>query len=368
MTGPTDGDDWDFPEVDPADPASTALPGPEAEPVYDTGSDAWWRAQASAQREAATTEQPGLPVEGVPAEVPVDDVPELVEPQVLLPDPPAAPVVPPPAVPAPDVATPLDRGWLPDDLAADPLADPEPPPAEPVRAYVPPVPVAAGVPVPVVPEPVVRESEAQVTREPPAAEGTLRDRPVPEPPPVGPLRALAGAGLAVAGVALGIGALLVFTHDDPQGNPVVASPPTAAVSGPPTAAPSAEPPTATPVLPSPPATTPVAPPVAPPASPSAPPATTGPAAPVVPVSVLNNSRVSGLADRSAARFRAGGWPVRTTGNYSGGTIPQTTVYYPPGQQASAQRFAKQFGIPRVRPRFSGIPTSGMTVIVTRDYA
>ena len=102
-------------------------------------------------------------------------------------------------------------------------------------------------------------------------------------------------------------------------------------------------------------------------APATTPATTPAQAPVVPVSVLNNSRIKGLADRASARFRAGGWPVATTGNYRGGNIAQTTVYYAPGQQASAERFAKQFGIPRVAPRFPGIPVQGMTVILTRDY-
>ncbi len=196
--------------------------------------------------------------------------------------------------------------------------------------------------------------------------GEPRERPAPPPVPVGPVRAVAGAGLAVAGVALGIGALLVVTGGDDKGSPAVVSPPIASqgVTSPsPTASPTAR---ATPqpsgVSPAPSASA-----VVPPA-PTPAPTPTAAQAPIVPVSVLNNSRISGLADRSAARFRAGGWPVRTTGNYSGGTIAQTTVYYPPGQQASAERFAKQFGIPRVRPRFSGIPTSGMTVIVTRDYA
>jgi hypothetical protein len=92
------------------------------------------------------------------------------------------------------------------------------------------------------------------------------------------------------------------------------------------------------------------------------------AAPIRPVWVLNNSRIKGLADRSARKFRAGGWPVRGTGNYRGGTIAETTVYYAPGQLGSAQRFAKQFDIPRVRPRFSGLPGSGMTVVLTRDYS
>jgi len=90
-------------------------------------------------------------------------------------------------------------------------------------------------------------------------------------------------------------------------------------------------------------------------------------APIVPVTVLNNSRVKGLADRAAARFRAGGWPVPATGNYRR-TLAATTVYFPPGGRASAQRFARQFGIDRVVPRFAGLPGSGLTVVLTRDFA
>jgi hypothetical protein len=86
------------------------------------------------------------------------------------------------------------------------------------------------------------------------------------------------------------------------------------------------------------------------------------------VTVLNNSRRSGLAATAAARFRAGGWPVPTTGNYRG-RIEQTTVYYAAGQEASARRFAAQFHVPRVLPRSAlpGLPSQGMTVVLTRDY-
>ena len=70
MTEPRDpdGDDWGFPEVDPA---STDLPAAEdEEPLgegpYDTGSDAWWRAQAAAQR-AAAAQEPQVPPVAPPA-------------------------------------------------------------------------------------------------------------------------------------------------------------------------------------------------------------------------------------------------------------------------------------------------------------
>jgi len=176
------------------------------------------------------------------------------------------------------------------------------------------------------------------------------------PPPVSPARKLWGALLAVAAVLLVIGAFwLVNGDDEPTGGPTVALPthaPTATHAPTPTPSHSTAPrptPTKTPVVT---ATTP--PPVL--------------AAPIRPVTVLNNSKIKGLADRTKRKFEAGGWPVSGTGNYRGGVISQTTIYYAPGQLGSAQRFARQFGIPRVLPRFSGLPGSGLTVVLTRDYA
>jgi hypothetical protein len=176
-----------------------------------------------------------------------------------------------------------------------------------------------------------------------------------EPPAVSRRRAFLGALLAVAGVALGIAALLLW-RDQPSGTPTVSLPtgrpsavvtPSAQPTAAPTSAPTAAPTTAPTTVPS---------------------ASAAPLpSPVVPVTVLNNSKVKGLADRSSRKFSAGGWPVAATGNYRGGTIAQTTVYYAPGQLGSAQRFAKQFGIDRVLPRFSGLPGKGLTVVLTRDY-
>ena len=84
--------------------------------------------------------------------------------------------------------------------------------------------------------------------------------------------------------------------------------------------------------------------------------------------MLNNSRITGLADRAAARFRSGGWPIKETGNFRG-TLTETTVYYAPGQLDSARLLARSFsGLTRVRPRFETLPGSGLTVVLTRDYA
>ncbi|MCU1595889.1 MAG: hypothetical protein JWO12_3281, partial [Frankiales bacterium] len=56
MTGPEEpGDDWAFPEVASPGPTSLELPAEDVEQAFDTGSDAWWRQQAEAQRRAAET-------------------------------------------------------------------------------------------------------------------------------------------------------------------------------------------------------------------------------------------------------------------------------------------------------------------------
>jgi hypothetical protein len=332
----------DFPEVVPAGPASTQLPVSQPEEVvYDTGSDAWWRAQAAAQKAASEGETPPAPAE--PPTPEYVEPPPLIEPTVLLPSLVTPPVMTPPAAtppwnpppvatpPAGPQTSPLDQAWAPDEL---PEPEPEPDPE--------PEPIWAATPAEVVVEPGPDASYTDVPRErtePPAA-------------PVSRLQAATGAGIAVLGVALAVGALFVFNHKDDKGSPAIVAPSvgvtkTTAPTAPPTTAPT---PTATPSI-APTATT--VPPVA--------------VAPVVPVSVLNNSKIKGLASRAVTRFKAGGWPVPVQGNYRGGTIATTTVYYAPGQQASAQRFAKQFGIARVAPRFPGLPTTGMTVVLTRDY-
>jgi hypothetical protein len=202
------------------------------------------------------------------------------------------------------------------------------------------------------PLPVTEHDTGPIPPYPPGPEFYEGLRNQPEPPPVGRRQALLGALLAVAGVVIGIVLLYAFRHDSGGGQGPVVAAPTHTVSR----APSATPTTAR--------TTPT-----PTKAPAAQPTTAAPvAAPIRPVLVLNNSRVHNLAQRSADRFRAGGWPVSGTGNYSGGVISRTTIYYAPGQLGSAQRFAKQFAIPRVIPRFSGLPGSGLTVVLTRDYS
>lgn len=177
-----------------------------------------------------------------------------------------------------------------------------------------------------------------------------------------PARAVAGAAVAVAGVLLGIGSLLWATSSAvPQGDPTVrpaAGPQPTADAPDPSAAGGSAPALD---LPATDAATPDAPPQSPAASAAS-------AAPVrEPVLVINNSRIHDLAQRAASRFSAAGWPVKGIDSVSG-RIRQTTVYYLPGQEEQARAFAAQFGISRVLPRLPQLPGTGLTVVVTRDYA
>lgn len=215
-------------------------------------------------------------------------------------------------------------------------------------------------------EPVLADDLLTAQDEPLAATYAVPRRSAASTAPVSPVRALAGALVAVAGVLLGIGALLWAT-EAPGGSPalvdrtqaaeVVASPEQSAEPLASAAAPAESP--AASAISSVSAATPLvqASPPAPPASP-----------PKLALTVLNNSRITGLADRAAARFRSGGWPIKETGNFRG-TLTETTVYYEPGQLASARLLATSFrGLTRVLPRFASLPGSGLTVVLTRDYA
>lgn len=88
----------------------------------------------------------------------------------------------------------------------------------------------------------------------------------------------------------------------------------------------------------------------------------------LPLDVLNDSRITGLAARATAQFQSGGWSVATTGNFKGTDVPETTVFYPDGGKAAADQLAAQFGIQRVLPAPSGLSSSDLTVALARDWA
>jgi hypothetical protein len=87
----------------------------------------------------------------------------------------------------------------------------------------------------------------------------------------------------------------------------------------------------------------------------------------VPVRVLNNSMIAGLAAKTANQLSANGWTIAETGNYPGTNIAKTTVYYgtSPGDRDAARAIADDIGAD-VAPKSSVIGDSapGVTVIVT----
>jgi hypothetical protein len=83
--------------------------------------------------------------------------------------------------------------------------------------------------------------------------------------------------------------------------------------------------------------------------------------------VLNDSRITGLAARATEQFRAAGWDVATTGNFKGPDVPETTIFYPDGDKAAADRLARQFGIHRLQPATSDLSSSHLTVALARDW-
>lgn len=91
----------------------------------------------------------------------------------------------------------------------------------------------------------------------------------------------------------------------------------------------------------------------------------------VPVRVLNNSKIQGLAAKAEADLKADGWNVVAKGAYSATNVPTSTVYYRPGnaeEEATARAIAKEFGM-QVAPRLKTLENqpAGVIVIVTKEY-
>lgn len=90
----------------------------------------------------------------------------------------------------------------------------------------------------------------------------------------------------------------------------------------------------------------------------------------VPLIVLNNTTIKGLAGTAATRFREGGWTVSHIDNLQN-TILSTCAYYDPSvpnAKAAAQALQRQFpAIRRVEPKFPQLPSGPVVVVLTPDY-
>jgi LytR cell envelope-related transcriptional attenuator len=85
------------------------------------------------------------------------------------------------------------------------------------------------------------------------------------------------------------------------------------------------------------------------------------------VEVFNNSAVTGLAGRVAAQTAHLGWQVVGSDNWYG-TIPATTVYYPPRLAEAGRQLALDLGIHRTMPAVSPMRLDRLTVILTGPLA
>jgi hypothetical protein len=85
------------------------------------------------------------------------------------------------------------------------------------------------------------------------------------------------------------------------------------------------------------------------------------------VDVYNNSGVNGLAAATSAQISGAGWQVVTSDNWYG-TIPASTVYYPPALAAEARLLGRDLGIARIMPAVDPMSMDRLTVILTADRA
>lgn len=81
------------------------------------------------------------------------------------------------------------------------------------------------------------------------------------------------------------------------------------------------------------------------------------------VVVFNNTSITGLAGETLARVQEIGWNGIAADNWYG-TIPATTVYFPPGMRDAAQKLALDLGIQRLVPADAAMSDTNLTVILT----
>ncbi len=81
------------------------------------------------------------------------------------------------------------------------------------------------------------------------------------------------------------------------------------------------------------------------------------------VEVYNNSGITGLAGQVSERATGIGWQVVGSDNWYG-TIPATTVYYPPKLKLAAKTLALDLGIRRTAPAVDPMRLDRLTVILT----
>ncbi len=83
------------------------------------------------------------------------------------------------------------------------------------------------------------------------------------------------------------------------------------------------------------------------------------------VEVYNNSGITGLAGRVGTSANDVGWQVVGTDNWYG-SIPETTVYFPPRLKAEAKQLALDLGITRTAPAVGAMKRDRLTIVLTAE--
>jgi hypothetical protein len=83
------------------------------------------------------------------------------------------------------------------------------------------------------------------------------------------------------------------------------------------------------------------------------------------VEVYNNTGITGLAGRVAGQAAGAGWQVVGSDNWVG-TIPASTVYFPPKLARAGKQLALDLGIRRVQPAVDPMKLDRLTIILTGD--
>ncbi|PSL02524.1 LytR cell envelope-related transcriptional attenuator [Haloactinopolyspora alba] len=86
-----------------------------------------------------------------------------------------------------------------------------------------------------------------------------------------------------------------------------------------------------------------------------------------PVGIANQTDVEGLEEYARDRLQDGGWEVPAVSGFEG-NVPETTVYYPEGQEEAAEALSAQFPeVGRIRPTFDGVNQTRLVIVLVDDY-
>ncbi|WP_336716335.1 LytR C-terminal domain-containing protein [Arthrobacter sp. USHLN218] len=82
-----------------------------------------------------------------------------------------------------------------------------------------------------------------------------------------------------------------------------------------------------------------------------------------PLLIFNAAGVTGLGGTVSGRLSADGWSVALVDNWQGGAMPNSVIYYNPGQAANAEAVGQLLGITDLRETAQGAVSLYVTVVL-----